>query len=145
MKNSNVSDNSNFTDVRYSKSFGLIILIGGLFFLIISMVDKPAIIMIDRISQIALFCCGAFFILFGISTFFGKKYFRLDKQKKLIIVYSHLPFITITKSKRSFNKIYTDVKGIYIQTNERVKKLNISLSVCDKSDLAVFTQEILDN
>jgi TctA family transporter len=144
MKNSKVSDPSNCIDVRYSKSYSITILLIAIFIIITFFItfDKT-MRQDDLVIHIIMVCAGVFFLLIGIDSLIGKKYFRLDKNNKQIIVYEGIPFTSFISRKRNFDKIYANEKGIYLETNGRKKRLNISPSVCNKADFEVFKKEVL--
>jgi len=146
MKKSRISNPGDYTDVRYSKSYSISFIVLAIWLIIASLTQyDTSLAYKDNILHIVMCFFGIVFLAIGIDTLAGKKYFRLDKQNKLFIIYGGIPFINFISRKKSFDKIFADEKDIYLENNGRKKILNIFPSICNKADYKTFKQDITSN
>lgn len=140
MKKTDTSDTVTYIDVRYNKSFSISLFIASLVLI------TPVILEFETspwwnliFLNILRLIIGLFILIEAIKVLIGRKYFALDINNSILIIYGSFGF----KRKKHFDRIYADEKDIYLETNGKKKIQNIYQILCNKSDYEALKQVIL--
>jgi hypothetical protein len=134
MENTTSQELKNFTDVRYNKVYGIVITVLSVALLIFTLLSEQ-----NDIFYYVLIGVDLILIAFGLNSLIGKRYFRHDKQNKMVIIYAGFGSIS---QRYKYDRLYLKNRRLYREIDGKEKFINIIIMQCNRADLEAFTKEI---